>query len=170
MTDHTCTRKIGGDSIFLVVIQVERKTVMTTCLQNNIQFSLVFSSILILDTNFRCSSLLLVWIRRTYSTTITCNLGASLLSDETLRPTLFNARVRYLSAAWAWTGQWGGLKDLGTGFLQICLLNTEDTFWSNLLKATYYLDHIHCRQKSCKKNTPSNTRNTNPNMEHMHGH
>ena len=30
MTDHTCTEKIGGDSIFIfVVIQLERETVMT---------------------------------------------------------------------------------------------------------------------------------------------
>ena len=30
MTDHTCTEKIGGDSIIFMVIQVQRKIVMTT--------------------------------------------------------------------------------------------------------------------------------------------
>ena len=29
MTDHTRTEKIGGDSIYFVIIQVEQKTVMT---------------------------------------------------------------------------------------------------------------------------------------------
>ena len=33
VTDHTRTEKIGGDSIYLVVIQVERETVMTQCKQ-----------------------------------------------------------------------------------------------------------------------------------------
>ena len=36
MTDHTRTEKIGGDSIFIfVIIQVERKTVMTGFLLEN---------------------------------------------------------------------------------------------------------------------------------------
>ena len=34
MTDHTRTKKIGGDSIIFVVIQVERETIMTTYNKN----------------------------------------------------------------------------------------------------------------------------------------
>jgi hypothetical protein len=58
----------------------------------------------------------LAWIWRTYSVTMTWNLGASLLDEETLRPAFLRAWVTCFWAFWKWTVQSAGAVDLSIGF------------------------------------------------------
>lgn len=60
--------------------------------------------------------LLLAWIWWMYSATITWNLGASLLEEETFSPAFFKALLTCFWAFWKWTEQRAGEVDLIIGF------------------------------------------------------
>ena len=62
------------------------------------------------------AAFLLNWIWRTYSITMTWNLGASLLDEETLRPAFLRAWVICFWAFWKWMVQREGAVDLSIGF------------------------------------------------------
>jgi hypothetical protein len=62
------------------------------------------------------AAFLLNWIWRTYSVTMTWNLGASLLDEETLSPAFLRAWVTCFWAFWTWMVQREGAVDLSIGF------------------------------------------------------